>query len=84
MGRDKRLVIAVVIILILIAVLLYVLLIGPSIQGYVVQKQVNAQENVIKAIIDVVEQQGSISLTDGNRSVVLIDRKYIISQNNTG
>ncbi|MEK6891254.1 MAG: hypothetical protein AABX03_03890 [Nanoarchaeota archaeon] len=84
MVRDKRLVIAVGIILILIAVLLYVLLIGPSIQGYVVQKQVNAQENVIKAIIDVVEQQGSISLTDGNRSVVLIDRKYIISQNNTG
>ncbi|HLD98427.1 MAG TPA: hypothetical protein VI815_03810 [Candidatus Nanoarchaeia archaeon] len=79
MVRDKRFAIAILIILILLAVLAYVLLIGPGIQGYVINKQINAQETVVKAVIDIVEQQGFVSLTDGNRSVILV--KYVAPQN---
>ena len=82
MVRDKRLLIAVVIILVLVAVLAYILLIKPGFQGYVVNQQINAQENVVKAVLDIVEQQGFVQLTDGNRSVILVP--YVSPQNASG
>lgn len=72
MGKDKKFIVAVVIIIILVLALLYLLLLRPSFQGYIVKQQISAQQSVVKAVLDVVDQQGFISLTDGNRSVVLV------------
>lgn len=75
MARDKRMAIAVLIIVVLVLILGYVLFIGPKVQGYVIKKETQAQQNIVSAIIQVVDQQGYVSLTDGNASVVLV--KYI-------
>jgi len=58
--------------------LAYVAFIGPKIQGYIVAKQVEAQQNVVNAILDVVDQQGYVAIGDGENSVVLV--KYNPSQ----
>jgi hypothetical protein len=71
--KDKKFLIALGVIALLALILLYVLIIGPTIQGYIVKKQIDAQENTIRAIVQVVGQQGYINLTDGNNSMVLID-----------
>ena len=70
--RDKKMVIAAIAIVVLALALIYVLLIEPKIQGYVVQKQVNAQEVTVQAIVQIVNQQGYVVLGQGNDSVVLV------------
>ena len=65
-------VIATIAIVVLALALIYVLLIEPKIQGYVVQKQVNAQEVTVQAIVQIVNQQGYVVLGQGNDSVVLV------------
>ena len=70
--KDRRFMIALVVIALLIIALIYVLFVGPSLQGYVVQKQVDAQQNTVKTIMQIVDQQGYIVLTDNGTSVVLI------------
>ncbi|OIO41437.1 hypothetical protein COU56_04430 [Candidatus Pacearchaeota archaeon CG10_big_fil_rev_8_21_14_0_10_31_9] len=70
--RDKKMVIATIAIVVLALALIYVLLIEPKIQGYVVQKQVNAQEVTVQAIVQIVNQQGYVVLGQGNDSVVLV------------
>ena len=65
-------VIAAIAIVVLALALIYVLLIEPKIQGYVVQKQVNAQEVTVQAIVQIVNQQGYVVLGQGNDSVVLV------------
>ncbi|MBS3073136.1 hypothetical protein J4477_04855 [Candidatus Pacearchaeota archaeon] len=77
--KDKKFLIAVVIIAILALVLVYVLLIGPKVQGYVVQKQISAQEVAVQTIIEIVNQQGYVVLGQGNDSVVLV--RYNPEQN---
>ncbi|MEM4625738.1 MAG: hypothetical protein QXJ28_03180 [Candidatus Pacearchaeota archaeon] len=74
---DRKLRIAILIIIILSLTLLYVLFIGPKINSYIIKKQVDAQKSVVKSIIDVAEQQGFVSLTDGERNILLV--KYVPS-----
>ena len=76
--RDKRFGIALLIIVLLVIALAYVTFIGPKIQGYIVAKQIQAQENVVNTILDVVDKQGYIAIGDGENSVVLV--KYDPSQ----
>jgi len=73
--RDKRFAVAVVIIIILALVLLYFVFIGPRIQGYLVNQQIQAQQVLINAIISQVGTQGFVQLSNGNDSVVLV--KYV-------
>jgi len=70
--RDKKLGIAVLIIVVLAVALLYVLVIGPKIQGYVIAKETIAQENVVNAILSIVEQQGYVAIGQGENAVVLV------------
>lgn len=72
--KDKKFIIALAIIVILALLLVYIVFIGPRLQGYLVQKQVDAQQDVVKTIIQIVNQQGYVVLNNENSSVVLIDR----------
>jgi hypothetical protein len=75
--RDKRFAIALAIIIVLAVALLYMTVVGPKIDGYVVSKQAQAQENVVNAILQVVDQQGYVAIGDGENSVVLYSPDYI-------
>jgi uncharacterized membrane protein YdfJ with MMPL/SSD domain len=70
--KDKKLGIAVLVIVVLAVALLYLTVVGPKIQGYLVSKEAAAQENVVNAILSIVEQQGYVAIGDGENSVVLV------------
>lgn len=72
MARDKRFIIALLIIVLLLGILFYVLFVGPRFQGYVTKKQLDAQQTVVNAMIDIATSQGYVTLTDGNRSIILV------------
>jgi len=72
---DRKFAIAVLLILILACALAYVALIKPKVQGYVINKQVEAQGIVVKAIMNQVNAQGYVQLFDGNNSIILV--KYV-------
>jgi len=69
---DRKFAIAVLIILILACALAYVSVIKPTVQGYVVNKQLEAQGIVVNAIINQVNTQGYVQLFNGNDSIVLV------------
>ncbi len=71
--RDKKFAIALGIIVVLVLALVYLLFVGPGITGYVVDKQVQAQQVVVEAIIQQVNAQGYVQLSNGNESVVLVE-----------
>ena len=73
--RDKKFVIAVIVIIVLAVALLYVTLVGPKLQGYFIKQQISAQQAAVNAIIGIVEQQGYVVLNDGEKSIVLV--KYV-------
>ena len=58
--------------LVLIVILIYVFAIKPTIQGYVVKKQVEASDFIVGAILSQVQQQGYVQLTYGNQTLVLV------------
>ncbi len=65
--------ILVIVILLLLAFVAYVFLIKPSINGYVVDKQVEAQQILINNIILQVQQQGYVSIDlSNNQTLVLV------------
>lgn len=61
---------------VLIVIVIYILAIKPTIQGYVVQKQIEASNYtsnyIIGTIVNQVQQKGYIQLTYANQSVILI------------
>ena len=72
---DRKFAIAILLILILAFALVYITLIKPKIQGYVINKQIEAQGIVVKAIMNQVNAQGYVQLFDGNNSIILV--KYV-------
>tara|TARA_Y100000310_G_scaffold345731_1_gene468968 strand:+ start:3604 stop:3888 length:285 start_codon:yes stop_codon:yes gene_type:complete len=70
--RDKKFMIAMLVIVGLALALVYITVVSPKIQGYVVGKQAQAQENVVNAILEIVDQQGYVAIGDGEDSVVLV------------
>jgi type II secretory pathway pseudopilin PulG len=71
--RDNRLiVILIVIILLLAGFLLYILVIQPKFNGYVVEKQVDAQRQVISALIQSVNQNGFVQITDASGNTIVL------------
>ena len=78
--RDRRLAIALFIIVVLAVALLYLTVISPKIEGYVISRELQAQENVVNTILEIVNQQGYVAIGEGENSVVLV--KYVPEQNN--
>ena len=50
----------------------YSFLIKPTIEGYVVVKQIEASDFIIGTIFNQVQQQGYVQLTYGNNSLILV------------
>ena len=75
--KDKKFAIALGLIVVLALALIYVLIVSPRLQGYVVNKQIDAQKILIKSMIDAANTQGYITLNDGESSIVLINQKML-------
>lgn len=60
------------VLLVLVAVAVYIFAIKPTIQGYIVNRQVEAGDYIIGTIINQVQQQGYVQLSYMNRTVILI------------
>lgn len=78
--RDKKFAIAMGIIIILVLVLLYVLLIGPKLQGYVVTKQVEGYNVAVQQITQQATQQGYVVLGTQEEPVVLVRNSELEQQ----
>ena len=71
--RTNLIIVALVlIILILIIIILYSFVIKPSINGYLVKKQVEAKDAVLKTILLQIQQQGFTQISDSQTSIYLI------------
>ena len=72
---DRKFKVAVFIIVILALALLYLTVIGPELQGFFVEKQVEAQQAAVGAIVQIVAQQGYVVLGNDTASIVLVDQR---------
>jgi hypothetical protein len=52
----------VIVILLLVVFLAYLFLIGPSINGYVIDKQIEAQQILVSNIVSQIQQQGYVQI----------------------
>ncbi len=81
--KDKRATIIIsvllVIIVLLVGFILYSFLIKPQINGYVVEKQIEAQDMVFLGILSQVQQNGYVQIAYGNQSLILVP--YVPPQN---
>ena len=78
--KDKKFAVALLFIVVLAIALLYVLVVAPRFQGYVVNKQVDAQKVLITSMMDAANQKGYITLSDGESTIVLINQKVLEQQ----
>ncbi|MDO8467851.1 MAG: hypothetical protein Q7S56_02805 [Nanoarchaeota archaeon] len=63
----------VLVILVLVAVVAYIFLIAPSINGYIVNKQIEAQQILVSTIIQQIQAQGYVQIpVSSNESLVLV------------
>ena len=60
------------VLVVLIIIVVYAFLIKPKIQGYVVNKQIEASDFIIGTIFNQIQQQGYVQLTYSNQTLVLI------------
>ena len=68
----KTLFVVTLIVALLLAVfLLYTLWIRPSFQGYVIQKQFEAKDLTLMALVSQIQQQGYAQITFGNQTLFL-------------
>jgi hypothetical protein len=65
----RGLVIAVLILLILVV---YAFIIAPSINAYVVQKQLEVKDYVLNTMLSQIEKQGYTEIINGNESIILV------------
>ncbi len=70
--KDIKFKVAVLVIVLLVVALLYLTVLGPQIQGYLIKTQVNAYESAIKDVINRVEQQGYVVLRNEESQIVLV------------
>jgi type II secretory pathway pseudopilin PulG len=82
--RDLKFKIAVGVILVLAIALLYLTVIGPQVQGYIVRNQIQGQlagqQATVSAIMNMVNQQGYIVLSDEQNTVVLTRNPQLEAQ----
>ena len=60
------------VLLVLVVIAVYIFAIKPTIQGYVVKKQIEASDFIIGTILNQVQQQGYVQLSYLNQSVILV------------
>ena len=71
--QSKLIMLLVIIILILVAVVLYSFVVQPSINSYVIRKQIDAQNIVLQTLLLQIQQQGFTQITDAEgNSIVLV------------
>jgi hypothetical protein len=78
--RDVKFKVAVIIIFILVIALLYVTLIGPLMQRYLIDKQLEGQQSAVNSIIQIVNQQGYIILSNDQTTIVLARNPQLEAQ----
>ena len=75
MAKDRRgILIAVlaVIVLILLGIVLYAFVIKPAIDGYITQKQIEAKDIVLSAMIAQIQQQGYTQISDVSGNAIVL------------
>jgi len=70
--KDKKFTLALIVIVLLVLALVYILLVAPSLQGFLINQEITAKQDAVKTIMQIVDQQGYVVLTDNNESVVLV------------
>ena len=73
--------ILVAIIILLLIIVLYGFIVKPRINGFVVDKQIEAQEIIIAGILNQVDTQGYVELRYYNESIILVP--YVAPQQNS-
>lgn len=58
--------------LILLVLVAYLFLLKPKIQGYVIDRQIEAKDLTLLTLINQVQQQGYAQITIGNQSLILV------------
>lgn len=60
------------VILVLVAIMMYAFLIKPGIDGYVVNKQLDAKDIVLSAMLAQIEQQGYTQISDAEGNTIVL------------
>lgn len=68
----RLIVFLIVIILVLIGIMTYFFFVGPAINGYIVGKQVEAKDVVLQTIINQVQQQGYVQISDSEGNQLML------------
>jgi hypothetical protein len=55
-----------------VLIIAYIFLIKPAIQGYVINKQIEASDFIVGSIINQIQQQGYVQLNYGEQSMILV------------
>ncbi|MFA5953150.1 MAG: hypothetical protein WC812_01015 [Candidatus Pacearchaeota archaeon] len=73
--RDKRnLIIAIlaIVVIVLVLVLLYFFVVKPSINNYIITKQIEAQSYIFADMVNQLQTKGYYQVTLGNSTIVLV------------
>lgn len=64
--------ILILVIVILLAVIAYAFWLSPTINGYIVEKQIEAKDIILSTIIQQVQQQGYTQITDKSGNALIL------------
>lgn len=71
--KSQKVIIALVaIIVILLLVLIYAFLLKPQFNGYVIQKQIDAQNLVLNALLTQLQQKGYVQISDPQGNSIIL------------
>jgi len=70
--RSTLVIILIVVIVVLILALLYILVVAPKVNGFVIEKQVDAQRQVIAAMIQSLNQNGFVQISDDQGNTITL------------
>ena len=72
-SKNKIIILSlVIIIMLLVAIILYGLVILPSFNNHILEKQIQAQQLTIGAILEQVQQQGYVQLFDAEGNTIVL------------
>ena len=83
-GSRKIIAFLVLIILVLAAFMIYYFVIRPSFTGYVVDRQFEAQQILVSAMIQQIQQQGYARITDAEGNSVLLVPAQVQPEESSG
>ena len=70
--KNRVVMFLMLVVIILLGIIVYILVVQPRFQGYVVQQQVSAQKTVIATIIQSLNQNGYVQVTDSNGTTITL------------